>query len=463
MGIHFELVSHDELYDKLSASSPVVLDYEALQHNPNLATFMKNKKMILNDMNTQTEKDKQVISQSIYSKYNSDVLKNLPSCECGGTVGRYNLGVICDMCHTEVVEQSKEELDPVTWIRTPKGIPALMNPFIWKMLSDRFTISGFNVFKWLVDTTYQPEKKGVAPAGLTILQTAMDSLGIKRGYISFYDHFDELMDTLFNIASFKKGKHQIDFHYELIKKERNKIFNQFMPIPNKVLLVIERTNFGTYIDKTIINALEAITTMAGIDSEIIPVSIKRKEHRTVKALDYLSRFYSDVTENLLTQKTGIMRRHIFGSRAHFSFRNVISSITKPHEYDECHIPWTSAINVFRPHILNKLSKRGYVPKEALRIYNSALIRYVEVIDEIFKELIAESVHIDPLTGEKKVGISVLANRNPSLKIGSTQALRITKVKTDPEDVTVGISILIVVPLNADKHCVLVSYVGFKHV
>lgn len=448
MGVFFKLVSHDELYQKLTASSPVVIDYESLTNNPNLAPFMKNKRTILNDLNTQTEKDKQVISQSIYSKYNTDMVKNLPSCECGSTVGRYNLGVICDLCHTEVSERSKEELDLVTWLRTPNGIPALMNPFIWNLLSTRFTFSGFNVFKWLVDTTYQPEGRGIVPAGLSILTTMMETSNIKRGYINFYNHFDEIMDMLFGISSFRKTRDGVDYHHVLIQSNRHAIFSQFIPIPNKILMVIEKTNFGTYIDKSIVNALETISIMAGIDSEVIPISLKRKEIRTVKALDYLSKFYTDITDNVLTQKTGVMRRHVYGTRSHFSFRNVISSITKPHDYDECHIPWISAINVLRPHILNKLIARGYKPKECLTIYESSLIRYHPVIDEIFKELIAESVHEDPITGEKKVGISVLANRNPSLKIGSTQTLRITKVKPDPGDVTVSISILIIVPLNA---------------
>jgi hypothetical protein len=119
---------------------------------------------------------------------------------------------------------------------------------------------------------------------------------------------------------------------------------------------------------------------------------------------------------------------------------VISSITEPHEYDEIHIPWGIATSVLRIHVLNKLLKRGYDVNRAIEFINVHAQKYNKELDDVFKELIAESPNR---------GIETISQRNPSLERGSVQLTRITKVKTDPNIPTVSISILIVKGLNAD--------------
>ena len=44
---------------------------------------------------------------------------------------------------------------------------------------------------------------------------------------------------------------------------------------------------------------------------------------------------------------------------------------------------------------------------------------------------------------------MIENRNPSLRMGSMKALLLTKVKTDPTDITTSISVMILSSSNTD--------------
>jgi hypothetical protein len=119
---------------------------------------------------------------------------------------------------------------------------------------------------------------------------------------------------------------------------------------------------------------------------------------------------------------------------------VISSITNRHRYDEIHIPWGIGISVFRLHLVNKLSKLGYMPNQAIQLLNASAQSYNVLLDKLFKEIIAESAN--------GYGISVVEQRNPSLERGSAQLVYITQVKEYVKIPTVSISILVVKGLNA---------------
>jgi len=139
-------------------------------------------------------------------------------------------------------------------------------------------------------------------------------------------------------------------------------------------------------------------------------------------------------------KEGLSRSHLFAGRLHHTFRGVIVSLTDNHDYDELHIPWSIAVMVLKVHILNKLFRRGYTPKQAFSFINEHIVVYNPLMDEIFQELIAESPY---------GGIPCTFGRNPTLVRGSIQLFRITKVKTDPEINAISLSVLAIKNPNAD--------------
>lgn len=340
--------------------------------------------IIINDVQESSEEDKETFNNIVYTKYATDLLSNLPTCECGEIVGEHNIGITCKNCRTTVTSLTEHDLEPLLWMRAPNGVRALINPIIWTMLTDKFTRSGFEIIKWICDTTYKPQVK------IPVIMEAVQALEIPRGYNNFVDNFDMIIDALFELKGFKLKKGELDPLQVLIRTQRDCVFTHYLPLPNRSLLVIEETSVGTYVDPIVTGAVDAIRTMVGIDSDLSSHNLRTKENRTVKTIAQLANFYDDLARTTLAKKEGIFRKHIFGTRSHFSFRGVISSLTEKHAYDEIHIPWGIGISVFRIHLMNKLMRRGYTPNTAIAFLNEHAQKYHPLLDELFKLLISES-------------------------------------------------------------------------
>lgn len=391
---------------------------------------LSNTPIIINDLSDSSDDEKKELKRRIYSKYDSDLLRNIPSCDCGAITGEYNRGIFCEQCNTVVTLSLENDLEPILWLRAPDGVNKLINPMIWSMLIKRFKPSGFNIIHWLCDTTFRP-KVTVPPVVYDIEES-----GIQRGYNYFVDNFDSIIAYLFKKVKVKATK--VNYLENLLNKNRHKIFSDYIPLPNRTLLVIEENPTGIYMNPALKGVIDAIQTIVSIDNS--KKSLRMRENRTVKTLVGLSEFYETYYRTDLGGKDGLFRQHIYGSRSHFSFRCVATSITAPHEYDEVHIPWSVAVSVFRYHVMNKLLRRGYSIKWAIRLLAQHTRIYNPLLDEIFTELINES---------PRKGIDVTLCRNPTLARGSIQLVRVTKVKKDPTINTVSFSILIVKPMNCD--------------
>lgn len=423
MGVHTRLVNLDRVFTTVVGKSPI----------------------IINDLPAFSETDKERLNQLIYTTFSRDLLTNIPSCECGDITGEYNIdsngvGVFCPKCETRVTPLFDQNLQPLTWIRAPHGVLGLMNPIVWTMLTDHFTHAGFNVIQWLTDTTYHAG--AIPPVVLLAVQDIMiNNQPIERGYNYFVTNFDAIIDALYEIKQFRAKRGKKPVLRQVIENHRDCIFPQFLPIPHRSLLVVEKNDLGTYVDPITTGAVDAIRTLAGIDTEYKIYGQRTRENRTVKTISQLAAFYKTIYDKHLAKKEGIFRKHTYASRGHFTFRAVISSITDAHNYDEIYIPWGVATSVFRIHLMNKLIKLDYTPNEAILFINEHAQKHSPLLERLFNELIAEAPN-----GR---GVSCLLNRPPSLARGSIQHVYITKVKNDPNIPTVSLSILIVRSLNAD--------------
>jgi len=401
--------------------------------------------LIINDQPAFSEADKEKLNRLIYTTFSRDLLQNIPSCECGDITGEYNIdangvGVYCPKCETRVKPLFDHDLQPMTWIRAPHGVAGLMNPIVWTMLSEQFTHAGFNLIQWLCDTTYHPSNE--PPAVMqAIRDLTINGRPVERSYNYFVQNFDAIIEQLYEIRLFKAKRGKKPVLKQVLERHRDCIFSRYLPIPHRSLLVVEKNDLGTYVDPITTGAVDAIRTLAGVDTEYRIYSTRTKENRTAKTIAQLAAFYETIYDKHLAKKEGIFRKHVFATRGHFTFRAVISSITDAHNYDEIYIPWGVATSVFRIHLMNKLIKLGYTPNEAILFINEHAQKYSPILDGLFKELIAEAPN-----GR---GVSALLNRPPSLARGSIQHVYITKVKSDPSIPTVSLSILIVRSLNAD--------------
>ena len=414
MAVHLRLVNHDRMFDE-SPTNPIVV----------------------NQFDLSSESDKEEFNKLIYTTYSEESLELHPSCECGAVKGEYNVGVLCSNCNTPCLSVTERPLESALWIAAPNGVSALINPEAWIIMDRRLTVSGVSILRWLVDPMYKvPTEK--EPYSITKLK----EYGVTRGLNYFYQHFDELMDLLINRKVVKAGKlrEREDF-LQFVRENREAIFSKHLPIPSKLAFITEQTPMGVYADTTTnIPAIDAIRTISHVENSITPLSVKSKESKTAQAINKLAEYYMNFMGKPLGSKPGWFRKHIFGSRVHFSFRAVITSLSDPHHLREVHLPWSMSVMFLKMHLVSKMLKRGLTPNEANRKIYEGTLQYDSLIDEIFQELIQESP-----TG----GIEIILQRNPSLTRGSAQNLSVTKIKTDPKINTVSLSVLVLSSLNAD--------------
>ena len=413
-GISQELVDFNELFEKSTV----------------------REKLIINTYENTSKEQRRIFNKIIYTEYdNVDLLDNMPRCEGNHLYGQHLEHVYCPICRSHVESPLEQDLEAVIWMKSPEGVAPLINPAAWTMSCKRFIRHDFDFIRFFADRDYRPQIKD--PDALPEVM----SWGIPRGYNSFYENFDLILNRLFESKHFRLKKGESDEFRILYETHRDKFFCNWLPLPNRSALVIEKTNVGRYMDDTIHGVVDAIRTMVGIDTPLAMHTVRVKENRTIKTIMQLADFSEQTIRNKLAKKTGIFRKHVYGGRAHFTFRAVISPITEKHRYDELFLPWGVAMNLFDLHLTNKLYAQGWTPNKAEAFLNEHALKYHPLLDALFNELINESPYIGP---------PVLFQRNPSLERGSMQLMFVTKIKPDPNDTTVSLSILDVVGFNADK-------------
>lgn len=392
--------------------------------------------IFINTMDVYSALDKETLKEHIYTRYENDVMNIVPRCGCGALTGEANIGRMCpEKCGTPVTSPMETDLEPLLWMKPPVGVEKLVNPIVWSFLCKAFEASGVDIIKWLTDRTYQPAKR------LPIEIAMLEDRGIERGYNNFVKNFDGILGVLFDMKRFKKNPATIALK-RFIARYRNLVLCNAIPVPNRSLLVIEDKNDKRILETSIIGVVNACMMMAGIDTPInSSLSINGRQNRTSKALSELgNEFYRKYFHKNLGRKGGLARKHLNASRMFFSIRAVITSITKPHHYKDMHIPWTAGVGALFVHLLNKLEKHGMYGNEARNFLIAHAQCYHPLIDQLFKELIAEA---------PEGGIPALFCRNPSLMRGSIQKFLIVEVKTNVRDNTIGLSSLDIVALNAD--------------
>ena len=391
--------------------------------------------IIVNDLNMVTEEDQKLVEELIVTTFNGDKVTLLPTCQCGKTKGVFSKVTHCDVCHTEVKSQMTSDVFSDLWFRAPKGVDTLIVPHYWIRIKDLLSRPRFCLMTYLTNTAYMPSDKNPEIIGLLI------RAGItKRGLNYFTQNLYGILEAVAAMPRFKTKQEAI---YELLADMRNnpeKVFSQYIPLPNKSMMVIESNNLGIYIDKWVLDAKSAIKMMVGIDKNVF---VKNIENRTSKSMDALAAVYYLYIEQNLKPKTGLLRKHTGPTRTVFSCRNVLISETGPHHYEDLSIPWCSATVTFSTLIMNKLLKRGYSLNQAKGLLTTHLHQYHKDIDQCFDEILEESKQSDVN------GMTNVVGRNPSMLVGSTQTKKLTKIYRDPLNRAIGTSILSVKAMNAD--------------
>lgn len=386
--------------------------------------------IIVNDFDLNSIEDKERLNAMLYTRYEGDTLETLPSCDCGSIKGQYNVGVKCNKCFTLVEPVTERSLHSVLWITIPKGVTSLISPQLYIILSDRLKYGGGCLLEWMTNSSCKLKTDTKRYCERYLLA------GHKRGLNYFVNNFDEIIDFLFKINAFNKltNKSEKETLRLFLAENRHLLFPKYLPVPSKLGFITENTSMGVFADTNMALAIDAIRTITSINSGLSSSSNIVKENRTAKAIKLLSDYYYTFYNESLAGKQGWFRKHIFGSRLHFSFRAVISSISDNHNYDELYLPWSLSIALLKPHLMNKLMRKfNFSPNDCISFLNENISNYNKTIDDLFKELINESPN---------KCLNVILQRNPTLVRLSAQHLKVTKIKTDPNDNTISMSVLI---------------------
>lgn len=386
---------------------------------------VSDRAIIVNDFNMRSKEDKDRLNRLLYTEYDNDTLDPCPTCECGETKGNFNESLVCHTCNTVVMPVTEKPIESTLWIRAPDGIHGFITPIAWTILNEVFK----NIPRWLCDSTfkYKPNKD-VAP----ILEH-FKSIGWKRTINHLYENFDYVLDVLLSHKKLMKNNIEHQWTCKFVAENKHLFFCKYLPIPHRSVFITEKTSMGTFVDAIIRSAIDAVRTITSIDGGILPSTIRVKENRTVQVMVQLSTYYDEYLKNNIGRKPGLLRRQIFGSRLDFTARAVISSISGPHDYDEMHLPWGLSVLLLKTHLMNKLLRLGYNPATAEEFLMKHVRVYHPLLDELFKELIAES------PGGALRGV---LQRNPSLTLQSALNLRGTMIKTDPRVTTISLSVLV---------------------
>lgn len=402
---------------------------------------------ILNDFDEESSLGKEYQRSKLITQYNKDLISTIPSCDCGETTKEYNLGVICKICSSQVVSILDSDVDPIVWFKKPDNVYKLINPIVLEMLSVRFTKSGFNIIQYLIDNRYAPKIKN--PPSLDKINNLLTSLNTSRGLNNFVHNFFPIIDGLFSIKDYKKSKTSgYDELQTFLHDFKDYLFFDHLPIINKSIIIVEQTTaLGKYIDQDVLAAIDVINSLSNINITAKDRGGIGVENKVSRAMLGLCKYYSSYVNKSLQPKTGVLRKHVYGSRANFSFRCVITSIYEPCDVNEIHVPWFVGLMAMRPHVINKLTRIGYDLNGCLNLIHSSINIYNPIIDKIFEELINET------PGGK--GIPCTLNRNPSLLSGSIQKKYITKFLKDPNMKVIRLPLTCIRPFNADFDGVLV--------
>lgn len=403
----------------------------------------KGEKIIVNDLEMISERGFERVQTLLVSKLKTDSFSISPKCQCGKTEGNWMLGRTCNYCGTNVTSL-EDEISPLLWIRKPRDIVGFLSPDYVVMLRKLFMTSAarkdggkrkFDVLRYMMDTSYSPSNMIRPP----IIDVFLDN-GLKRGYNSVITNLGALIEIAMKHPTYKPNKgRKLSILLDLYNSNKDVIISKYVPIVHKQFVITEKTAVGNYVDGGTIKLLNAVQSMVGLgDHTTLP--LQKIENTVARVLMTLSDFYAYYYKEVWASRNGHFRKHMFGTRMHFAFRAVISSLTSIHMYDELHVPWGIGLTSLRPMIINKLVRLKYTHDRAVTMLYSHINKYHPLLDEIMQEIISESKH---------GGLVCMHQRNPSQVRGSAQRKRITKVKIDPNDQTVSGSILTVTASNAD--------------
>jgi DNA-directed RNA polymerase beta' subunit len=222
----------------------------------------------------------------------------------------------------------------------------------------------------------------------------------------------------------KKGAHQ-DI-YECLKENREILFTSKIPVVNPRLRPIMIQGDRAITDPLNERYIQLIKLAASLDvmgKDKTPMAL----NAFASAIQRVWLEADDLLVGAISDKKGFLRNSVMGSRANFSSRCVLTPLPMGTAIDEVWMPYTAGVELLKLQVVNWLvHEQGMKPVEALHHATQAAINFDPDVYDFICRLVGDN------------GLPILLNRNPTISIGSILKMRLTKVKDDVDDQTMGI-------------------------
>lgn len=384
---------------------------------------------IINDLPAHTEEDRQRIRDLAVTTYDkTDKLTAVPQCHCGRTRYAHNIDLTCDHCGHPVEHFSSRTIKPDLWFKAPAGVIGLINPLVYNHIGSFIKSGRFRGLDWMIrDTIRTPDLRGRTGS----IINRFNQLGIARGLNSFIENFEEIFEKVILKEAPRKSRAELQRYVDMY---RDKFFVEMLPMPSKVMFIVEETSVGNYYNDIMNSCLDAIYTATSITSAF---SERRIMNASALVCMQMAKFYDTTFSKFISGKGAWLRSAVYGNRSLFCFRNIITSDHDIHRYDEIKVPYKLLLNCLKTPVMHKLI---YEHDFTYRQAHNYITRHARRTDPFLKTILEELIAATP-NGR---GIGCIFVRYPSLKRSSYMHVYITGV-TETET---RISVLNLVGPNA---------------
>lgn len=392
-------------------------------------------------INTEVIADKKAVEKYTAELF-SDADKDLgfvPTCRCGATHGTAKEGVMCPLCGTQCSSQFVNHLSHSLWIMIPQHMPPVLHPVFYAILQD-FTKLGKRGTS-VIDLILNPDSsaKEKIPDDLAGFLTPDH-----RGMRNFYEHHEEIMQFILHEYPRTARKPKAVNVASLYAVYKGCMFTRHLPILHSSLHP-RKSNGDTLkcIDPSSAPVLTAIGELCAESFQEHAISMNQRQidSRLYRIYVTMVGYYQEILSKKLGSKVGLLRKHDFGSRVHFTFRSVVVPQDRVLPIDEVLLPWGVIVNGLKLPILNFLVHREFMTvSQALDRFMKALNNYDPLVDKCITDFINEAPD-----GK----LCILLGRNPTLAYGSIMQLFVREFKKDPHDETIGFNACICKPANID--------------
>ena len=345
------------------------------------------------------------------------------SCECGKYQTEFNLGVTCEECNEKVTFKGLM-LSKEGWIDLQFPI---IHPVFFQYLKKIIGATNLNNI-----LHYKP-KRGLDGF---IIESKEENFA-NSGMSFFIENFRDIVDY-FMVK--RKTSKEIERQkcYDFIMENESLVFITKFPVINSRLRPAMLVNGEFTFDEisnvynNLIRNSEEIKNSPDIQlDEVNVLDIAYKNQYLVNDV------YERILDNL-SNKEGFIRGSLIGNRLNLTSRSVISPLPAGYSMDSCVLPYRTAIDLFKPIIIQKLVKiKKITIMQASQLWFSATLEFNPLIHKIMNEVI------------KGNNVRIILNRNPTINIGSMLMLSIDEVKDDLKDSTINVSNIILPALGAD--------------